>query len=435
MKYPNITRVAGLSLTAVLAATTMSACGGSGARSGADGNTITLWTHNGGNAVELAADQKVVDDFNASQATYKVKVQSFPQTDYNSSVTAAATAKKLPCVLDIDSPNVPNWVWGGYLAPIDVSGSAVPLSAQLPSTVGTYQGKTYSFGLYDVSLTFFSRKSALQKAGIRIPTIDSPWTKDEFMAALAKLKATGQYKAVLDEADNPGSNGGGEWYSYAYSPQLQSFGGDQINRSDYKSADGALNGPEAMAWAQWFRGLVTAGYMPPSGTSPNDDFLNGKTAIEWDGSWDAAKSLKALGSDLAIIPPVDFGKGPKVGGGSWQWGMTQSCGNPAAAQAFLKFMRQDKYFASVATAAGTIPASYSAQKLVPGYGPGQPLAIFGEFAKKWAMIRPATPAYPYISTVFAKAVSDILAGGDANSVLGNAVSQIDQNLKSNNNYN
>ena len=55
---------------------------------------------------------------------------------------------------------------------------------QLPSTVGTYQGKTYASGFYDVALTMYSRKSVLKKYGIRVPTLDKPWTKTEFGDAL-----------------------------------------------------------------------------------------------------------------------------------------------------------------------------------------------------------------------------------------------------------
>ncbi len=37
-----------------------------------------------------------------------------------------------------------------------------------------------------------SRKSVLEKNDIRIPTIDKPWTAEEFTAALTKIaKATG----------------------------------------------------------------------------------------------------------------------------------------------------------------------------------------------------------------------------------------------------
>ena len=80
---------------------------------------LSMWTHNAGNKEELAAVTSVVNDFNASQTKYQVKLQAFPQDSYNQSVTAAAAAKKLPCILDIDQPNVANWAWAGYLAPIE----------------------------------------------------------------------------------------------------------------------------------------------------------------------------------------------------------------------------------------------------------------------------------------------------------------------------
>ncbi len=73
-------------------------------------------------------------DYNASQTKYKVDVQAFPQDSYNQSVVAAAAAKKLPCILDIDGPNVPNWAWAGYLAPLE--GMDDTLSKFLPSVLG-----------------------------------------------------------------------------------------------------------------------------------------------------------------------------------------------------------------------------------------------------------------------------------------------------------
>lgn len=63
----------------------------------------------------------------------------------------------------------------------------------LPSTVGAYEDKTYSYGFYDVALTMVTRKSTLEDNGIRVPTPDKPWTKDEFDQALETLKATGSY--------------------------------------------------------------------------------------------------------------------------------------------------------------------------------------------------------------------------------------------------
>ena len=52
----------------------------------------------------------------------------------------------------------------------------------------------------------------------------------------------------------------GEWYPYAFSPFLQSFGGDIVDRSTYKTAEGALNGEAALAFGEWWQGLFTDGY-------------------------------------------------------------------------------------------------------------------------------------------------------------------------------
>ncbi|HEY5834833.1 extracellular solute-binding protein [Streptomyces sp.] len=423
-------RLAAASSAVLTAAALLAGCGsgGGGGASGADGDTLTLWTHNAGNAAEYKVVQRIVKDFNAGQSKYRVRIQAFPQGSYNDAVVAAASAGKLPCVLDSDGPNVPNWAWGGYLAPVDLTGSETAVADQLPSTVGSYQGKVYTFGHYDVALTMFARTSVLQAHKIRIPTIDSPWTREEFDSALARLKAGGRFAYPLEM----GTGGSGEWLPYAYSPQLQSFGGDLIDRSEYKTADGALNSPAAVAWGEWFRSLVTKGYLAQkSGVSPNDDFLNGKSAIEWDGSWDAAKNAAKLGDDLAILPPVDFGKGPKIGGASWQWGMSATCANKAGAEAYLKFSRKTEYFVDFAKATGTIPATKAAAAAIPGYEAGGRYDFFSQESRRFAVVRPVTPAYPFISSVFEKTARDILAGADVRKALDQAVRQIDSNLKSN----
>lgn len=423
--------VASVAVAAATALVAGCATGSGGSTSGASGNTLTLWTHNAGNSAELDVVKKIIKEFNASQDKYEVKLQAFPQSDYNNSVVAAASARKLPCLLDVDGPNVANWAWGGYLAPIDVSGSEVPLSDQLPSTVGRYQDKVYAFGFYDVALTFFARKSVLNRYGIRVPTIDKPWTKAEFDSALAKLKKSGKFEYPLEM----GTGGSGEWWPYAFSPQLQSFGGDLINRDGYKTASGTLDGKNSVAWATWFQSLVSKGYMAKkSGADPNKDFLAGKSAIQWDGSWNAAKNAEKLGDDLAIIPPVDFGNGPKIGGASWQWAMSSTCSNKDGAQAWLKFSRQTKYFVDYAKATGTLPGTEAAAEQVDGYQPGGKFNELVEFARKYAVVRPVTPAYPYISTEFQKAAQDILAGADPKDALGQAAKDIDNNLKTNNYY-
>lgn len=411
---------------AIAMALGLAGCAKGGSSSAGGDGTITLWTHNAGNAAELEAIEGVVSDFNASQDEYTVKVQAFPQTSYNQSVTAAASSKKLPCILDIDGPNVPNWAWAGYLAPL--TGLEDTLADFLPSTIGTYQDEIYSYGFYDVALTMITSRATLEGNGIRVPSSAEPWTKDEFDGALAALKASGtfDYAADFSTADV------GEWYPYAFSPMLQSFGGDLIDRDGYESADGALNGAAAVEWATWFQKLVADGYIAAkSGTDQSADFLNGKTGIIYAGSWAAEKVRAQLGDDALFLPSVDFGNGPKIGGGSWQWGMSSTCADPEGALAYLQFAAQDEHVAAVAEAAQTIPATDGAAALVPGYEVGGENAIFRDFAKENAEVRPVTPGYPFIATTFTKTTQDILNGADPQQALDKAVKDIDANQKQN----
>lgn len=416
-----------IAITAVGIMGGLTACSSGGGGAGSDGKNgeMTLWTHNAGNKAELAAIQQIVDDYNASQSKTKIKVQAFPQDSYNDSVAAAASANKLPCIVDIDGPNVPNWAWAKYLTPLDLS---VDLDKNLPSTLGKWNDEIYSVGYYDVALSMLSRKSDLDEAGIRIATIEQPWTRDELDDALAKLKDSGKWDYPLDL----GTAGTGEWLPYAYSPFLQSFGGDLIDRDDYQSADGVLNGDAAMEWANWFQSLIDNGYVAKkSGTDSTLDFQNGKSAIVYTGSWAGQSSLDVLGDDLVVMPSVDLGEGPKIGGGSWQWGVTTGCGNPEAAMDYLSFSLKPEYIAAVASATGTIPATDEAAALVPGYEPGGFFDQFRTFSKDYAVLRPETPAYPFIATEFGNATKDIINGGDPKSALDAAVKAIDANIKSN----
>jgi multiple sugar transport system substrate-binding protein len=418
-------------LAAGLAAATLAgaaACGSAeGTGASADGS-LTLWTHNAGNPEELAVVQQIADDWNASHPGKKITVQSFPQAAYNDAVVAAATAKKLPCILDTDAPTVPNWAYAGYLAPLDIPGDL--LAKQLPSTIGTYKGKTYSVGYYEAALGLFARKSAITAAGARVPTLGQPWTAAEFEQVLRATKAGGKYPITFDLGTG---DTGTEWWTYGYSPFLQSFGGDLIDRSTYKTSSGVLNGGPALAWANWMQGLVKQGYSPQkSSADAFADFVNGKSAMVWSGIWNSGSLGKV--ADGVVLPPPDFGKGPKIGGGSWQWAVSSSCSDKATAMEYLRTSLTAKNIAAFATKQNVIPATEDAAALVPGWQAGGEKRFFLDESKQLAQIRPPTPGYPYLTTTFAKATQDIIAGGDPKQILDRAVNDIDQDLKSNDYY-
>ncbi|MGJ8582795.1 MAG: sugar ABC transporter substrate-binding protein [Marinosulfonomonas sp.] len=391
---------------------------------------ISMWYHGAGGEVEGALIQQLVDDFNASQADYKVTLESFPQASYNDSVVAAALAGNLPDIIDVDGPVMPNWAWSGYLQPLSIDESKI--ANFLPGTKGIWDGKLYSIGLWDAAVALFTRQSTLDELGLRTPTLDQPWTKDEFMGALEAAKASGNY----DYAFDLGMAWTGEWYPYAFSPFLQSFGGDIVDRSTYLTADGALNGDPAIEFGEWWQSLFADGYAPGTSQDPADrdsGFIDGKYAFSWNGNWAAVGTLAGV-DDALFLPAPDFGNGSIIGAASWQFGVSATSEHPEGANAFIEFALQDKYLAAFSDGIGLIPATPSAAEMTETYKDGGPLNVFFGLSEKQALVRPVTPGYVVAAKVFEKALADISNGADVADTLDAAADEIDSDIEKNSGY-
>lgn len=390
---------------------------------------LTMWYHGAGNEVEIKIVTDLINDFNASQSDWKVGLQSFPQASYNDSVTAAALAGNLPDILDVDGPIMPNWAWAGYMQPLAIDEAKI--ANFLPGTKGIWDGKLYSIGLWDAAVALVTRQSYLDELGLRTPTLDQPWTKDEFQAALDAAKNSGKFEYPLDL----GMAWTGEWFPYAFGPFIQSFGGDMIDRSTYKTAEGALNGEAAMAFGNWWQGLFTGGYAQATqdGADRDSGFASGKYAFSWNGNWAALGALAAF-DDTVFLPAPDLGNGPKIGAASWQFGISASSKHPEGAAAFIEFAVQDKYLAAFSNGIGLIPATPSAAAMVDNYKEGGPLNVFFGLSEKQALVRPVTPGYVVAAKVFEKALADIANGADVAATLDAATDEINADFEKNGGY-
>lgn len=422
------TRRTFLSIGAVAAtAATLSACSSQQGGSGSTG--ITLWTHNGGNTEELGVVEAAVAAFNEANPDSQVTLKSFPQESYNDAIAAAAVSGDLPDILDLDGPIMPNWAWAGYLAPLSISSELE--DKIIDSAKGYWNDALYSVGPYDTSLCFLGRRSAFEAAGIPIPEIDKPWTGAEFNDALAKLSALEEYTYAVDFSNADGA----EWWPYGYAPMLQSFGGDLIDRETFETAEGFLNGEAAVAWGEWFRSCFANGYASETPSTDGQDFLQGRVPLYYAGGWKVLESQELFGEDeVLILPPVDFGTGAHVGGGSWQWGVSATSANPEAANKFIEFLMQDEYLVQYSDAIGNFPSVESATAQTKNYGEGKPLDPVYRIGTTYALLRPATPGYKVISSIFDKAARDIVSGADVRTTLNQAVKDIDADIASNNGY-
>jgi multiple sugar transport system substrate-binding protein len=402
---------------------------------GAETVTIDVWFHSGKGEEREVLDAQVAA-FNEMQNEVNVNAILLPEGSYNDQVNAGALAGDLPCLLDFDGPFLYNYAWAGYLVPMDDYVSQEVKDDFLPSIIeqGTYAGKLYSLGTFDSGLSLWANKSYLEEAGVRIPTsIEDPWTMEEFMDALDALKALDQVEYPLDLKLNYGA--GDEWNTYGFSPFIQSFGGDLIDRSDYQSAEGILNGSESIEALEWFQRLFTDGYANPT-PAGDDSFYGSKTAaLSFVGHWMYGPHTEGLGEDAIVLPMPILGDRAVTGSGSWNWGMTSTCENPEAAFEFLSFLISPEEILHMTNANGAVPSRKSAIEQSELYADDGLLNIFVQQLEGGvAVARPQTPAYPTITSAFKTAIWNIIAGADVQEELDTAVAIIDQDILDNDGY-
>lgn len=396
--------------------------------------TVEVWFHSGKGEEREVLDAQV-EDFNAMQNEVIVKAVRLPEGSFNEQVSAAALAGDLPDLLDFDGPFLYNYAWAKHLIPLDDYVSDALRADFLPTIIaqGTYGGKLYSLGTFDSGLAIWGNKAYLEKAGVRIPTgIEDAWDLEEFNEALEKLQSLDEVEYAIDFKMNYGQ---GEWYTYGFSPIIQSWGADLIDRSDFQSADGVLNSPEAVEALTWLQTVFGMGYanVLPAG---DDDFYGRKiTALAFVGHWMWTPHSEGLGDDLILLPMLKFGDKAVTGMGSWNWGITSQSKYPDAAWKFLEYLIEAEQILRMTNANGAVPARKSALSMSDLFGTGGPLSIFVEQLDGGvAVTRPETPAYPTITTAFAEAVQNIVNGADVKTELDKVVQKIDQDIEDNRGY-
>ncbi len=413
--------------------------------------TINLWMHYEDIDTEVAVLKASAARYSAGRHGYRVDIRIFGKSIYDDEINKAATNGSLPCLLEADGPYLYTLAWRGYLQPIEQWLPKPLLDDVLPSILaqGRYEGRLYSLGQFDSGLALWGNRRLLDKAGVRIPTLDAPWTLTEFEQVLDRLSKLPGVVAAIEMGTNASS---GEFYSYAFSPILQGFGGDLIDRSHYHSAKGVLDGPQSVQamthFQQWFKkgwAKQDAVLTEVNGQRKvvlnrfdqlaSDYFAGGKTALSWLGHWRYRWYGRELGKDLILLPMPDFGQGIKTGMGSWSVAISSTCSDPAAAADFLSFLMSEQEILRMTDVNGAVPGRLSALAKSPLYAKSGPLSLYTQQLNAgFAVPRPQTPAYSIISKAFSNAAVAIIAGAEVQSELSRAAAAIDQDIAENRGY-
>jgi len=394
------------------------------------GSTLQVWAH-AGQEGERRTLQAQVARFEAAHPAIHVDLTLIPEGSYNAQLQAAAVADELPDLLEFDGPFLYAYVWQGRLRPLDDLLPRRRLDDLLPSILeqGRYHGRLWSVGCFDSGLGLYADRARLQAAGVRIPTLENPWRQEEFDAVLRRLAQHDRDGQVLDLK----LNYAGEWYTYAFSPLIQSAGGDLIRRDAPEHAGGVLNGEAAAGALRTLQRWISSGLVDPN--IDDDAFPGRRVALAFGGHWNYRSYRRRLGEDLLLLPLPDFGRGVKTGQGSWSWGVSAGSTHAETAARFLDFLLQANEILAMTRANGAIPATRSAIARSPDYREGAPLHLFvRQLQRGHGVPRPATPAYPVITAEFQRAFDRIRSGGEVEQALDRAARVIDNEITDNQGY-
>ncbi|MEU7569607.1 sugar ABC transporter substrate-binding protein [Streptomyces fradiae] len=366
-------------LALLAAAALLAGCGGDG---GNGPNDVTVWMY------PVIADPKansaywerIEKDFEAATPGTTVTIEEQPWENRDEKLATAFGSGKGPDVVLLNPDQVPQYLAGGALQPVDKAVEGIKESF-LPNALDalTHDGRLYAVPIYHTVTTTLYNKRLLDRAGIDKP----PATWDEVRAAAPKLKAAGV--ATLDySASNEAT------LNLNFYPLLWQAGGSVFTEDGRKAA---FNGPEGVAALTFVTDLYKAGAVPKSALTNTNIFADhpmgeqqvamafSSTAADADlarRTWGAENVV--VGKPLRDAEQVSFG----VPGGL---GLSAKARNTAGAQKFLSYMAAPERIRSLGEASGflsprtdvTVPsdAPYAKQfqEALPYAYPGEPSPV------------------------------------------------------------
>lgn len=411
MKKSTVIKAVGLLTVALIAGSALTGCGKSSnkASKGSD-KDVTLWVNSSDETPEGKAWQKISEKFNADNGKgYKVKVEYIPRSGsgggYEDKVNAAITTNTLPDIISLDGPNTAAYASSKVIAPLDDYLKDANMDDVLDSIKqqGTYNGKFYAFGFSESGVGVYYNKKMFKEAGIdltTLPTLQKPWTWQEFQAVSAKIKDKFNSPAIDIQLANAD-----EMLTYAYTPFIWSNGGDVVSQ-DGKKAEGYFNDKKSVEGLQFIQDLVKKGYT--TNTPVKKGFETGKYAMLLSGSWtmaDLAANYKDIDYGILPYPVSDTTKKLVSPTGSWELAMTSATKKKDAAAAFILYATNTESSKIMSLGNQVLPIRKSTADLIKNDIP-EGMKFLMEQNQLSGKSRPVVVAYPQVSRAFQQAAAD-----------------------------
>ena len=311
----------------------------------AENITIEVWWHEYGPFTAYV--KELIEAYKKLHPNVTINATVASSTDMNQKLTVALASGTGPDIMDADASYYVAYYAKGILEPANLGVFGVKSYPELAARYvsgglasGTFDGKIYTLPYQGNSMSLFINNKLFAAAGLD-PKKDAPKTWKDVMALGPKLKKVDGKRTVQKAFEFPYHSP--RWQLQDLQPLTEQFGGKLLS-DDGKTA--YLNGPAALKALTLWRDVTKVCGDPKNtkstASNPNQDFLDGFTAMWITGPWATPQVLASpIKNDFTVVglPQVDPAK-PHTMVYGWAWGVNKNKPdkNKIVAWDFVRFM-------------------------------------------------------------------------------------------------
>jgi len=291
----------------------------------ADEIVIQHWYHQYGEEGTYDAVLRYAEEYSEMTPGVTVEVNWVPG-DYNGALNAALLTDEGPDVFEVQSADLAR-IGAGQLAPLNdlFSDEVLADFSETAMQRVTVDDTIYSIPMIIDPQLFYYRKSALEEAGLPVPT-----TMDELIAAAAALD-TGRVKGLYLGNDQIGP----PWTTYA---STYAAGADLVD-----GGSPAFNTPDNVTMLEKRTELAQSGNLlvgAPTDWWDPTALNDGLASMQWIGLWAAPAIIDAHGDDIGVFPwpALDADGTPAIWVGSWNQSVNGNSAHLDEAKAYASWL-------------------------------------------------------------------------------------------------
>lgn len=336
----------------------LAACGSGGAGGDTDGGPVKLrflslaWQKQ-----SIQANKDIVKQWNEQHPDIQVEYVQGDWGSVHDQLLTSFEGGDPPDVIHYEAAAIQTFAQGGYLADLDKTLSD-DFKSQIPDRI--WQTVQYDkYGTIGIPFLLESRlpianRTMLEKADVRVPTPEDPWTWDEFQAAAKKLTTNGTY-GVAWPLGSPAN---------AMLNLSMNFGGDYLSDGGtaIEVSKAELEAPTRIHQMLYEDKSAAPKAIGVNSTDLLPGFFAGKYAMVFGAIWLRQQMVEEAPKDFdwVTIPPLAGSNGQTQAANPQILSVAAQSEHPQEATQFLEFFLNGEHMAELAKGDWLVPTSQPA---------------------------------------------------------------------------